>query len=88
MKKLIAIRCIGDHSHGYGHFSRCLAIANYFSKKNYSIIFLINDNVYLKKELSKTKLNSIASSAKTGWPSPSSICNENVFLELAKIGFW
>ena len=57
MKKLIAIRCIGDHSHGYGHFSRCLAIANYFSKKNYSIVFLINDNVYLKKELSKTKLN-------------------------------
>ena len=57
MKKLIAIRCIGDHSHGYGHFSRCLAIARYFSKKNYSVVFLINENIYLKNELSKTKFN-------------------------------
>ncbi len=57
MKKLIAIRCIGDHSHGYGHFSRCLAVADYFSKKNYSIVFLINENIYLKKEFLKTKFN-------------------------------
>ncbi len=55
MKKLIAIRCIGDHSHGYGHFSRCLAIAKYFSKKNLNVIFLINESKYLKEELSKTK---------------------------------
>lgn len=57
MKKLIAIRCIGDHSHGYGHFSRCLAVAGYFSKKNYCVVFLINENIYLKNELSKTKFN-------------------------------
>jgi UDP-2,4-diacetamido-2,4,6-trideoxy-beta-L-altropyranose hydrolase len=57
MKKLIAIRCIGDHSHGYGHFSRCLAVARYFSKKNYSVVFLINENIYLKNELLKTKFN-------------------------------
>jgi len=57
MKKLIAIRCIGNHSHGYGHFSRCLAVANHFSKKNFSVVFLINENVYIKKELSKTKFN-------------------------------
>ena len=55
MKKLIAIRCIGDHSHGYGHFSRCLAVAKYFSKKNLNVIFLINESKYLKEELSKTK---------------------------------
>ena len=57
MKKLLAIRCIADHSHGYGHFSRCLAIANYFSKRDYTIFFLINDDTTMKKELSKIKLN-------------------------------
>jgi UDP-2,4-diacetamido-2,4,6-trideoxy-beta-L-altropyranose hydrolase len=57
MKKLIIIRCVVDHSHGYGHFSRCLSIAEYFSKKNYSVIFLINENVYIKKELLKSKFN-------------------------------
>lgn len=57
MEKSVAIRCIGDHSHGYGHFSRCLAVANYFFKKNYSITFLINHNIHLKKELSKTKFS-------------------------------
>ena len=55
MKKLIAIRCIADHSRGYGHFSRCLAISNYFSKKNYNVLFLINNNTHLKQELSKIK---------------------------------
>jgi UDP-2,4-diacetamido-2,4,6-trideoxy-beta-L-altropyranose hydrolase len=57
LKKLIAIRCIADHSHGYGHFSRCLAIANYFSKKNYDVVFLINRNMSIKNELFKLKLN-------------------------------
>jgi len=57
MKKLVAIRCMADHNSGYGHFSRCLAIANYFLKRHYDIIFLINNNSYLKKELLKNKLN-------------------------------
>lgn len=66
MKKLVAIRCIVDHYSGYGHFSRCLAIANYFLKRHYDVIFLINNNSYLKKELSKNKLNySIISKFKT-----------------------
>ena len=57
MKKLLVIRCIADHSRGYGHFSRCVSIAKYFSKKNYNVIFLINDNVLMKHELSKFNLN-------------------------------
>jgi len=57
MNKLLAIRCIGDQSRGYGHFSRCIAIANYFSTKNYKVVFLIDDDKFIKNELSKFKLN-------------------------------
>jgi spore coat polysaccharide biosynthesis predicted glycosyltransferase SpsG len=57
LKKLLAIRCVADHSRGYGHFSRCLAIANYFSKRDYELLFLINNDVLMKIKLSKIKLN-------------------------------
>ena len=56
LNRKIAIRCIADPIHGYGHFSRCLSLATYFSKKNYSILFLINDNKNLKNELTKINL--------------------------------
>ena len=51
LKKLLAIRCVADHSRGYGHFSRCLAIANYFSKRDYELLFLINNDILMKNEL-------------------------------------
>lgn len=57
LKKIIAIRCISDHSRGYGHFSRSIAISNYFSKKKYEVIFFINND--LIDELKKRKIKHI-----------------------------
>jgi len=55
MKKQIVIRCIAKKTKGYGNFTRSLTIGESLRKTGFKIIFLINQNPIIIKELKKKK---------------------------------
>ena len=56
MKKQIVIRCITKKNKGYGNFTRSLTIGESLRKIGFKIIFLINQNSIIIKELQKKKI--------------------------------
>ena len=58
-QKIIAIRCITEESKGFGHLSRCISLGSNLKKKGFKIIFIINKNNSVIKELEKNKFKYI-----------------------------
>jgi UDP-2,4-diacetamido-2,4,6-trideoxy-beta-L-altropyranose hydrolase len=58
-QKIIAIRCITEESKGFGHLSRCLSLGSNLKKKGFKIIFIVNKNNSVIKELEKNKFKYI-----------------------------
>ena len=56
-ERKIAIRCLTRREKGYGNIKRCLTIADSLKKKKYKIIFIVDQNKEVIKELTKKKYN-------------------------------
>jgi UDP-2,4-diacetamido-2,4,6-trideoxy-beta-L-altropyranose hydrolase len=58
-KSVFGIRCISETGKGYGNFNRCLTVANSLQTQKQNIIFFINKNSIVEKQLLKKKINYI-----------------------------
>ena len=59
MNQKIAIRCIADPLKGYGNFNRSVVLAESLRKKDCKIIFIINQNNSIIRELQNRKFHFI-----------------------------
>lgn len=59
-RKTVAIRCLTKAEKGYGNFRRCLYVAESLRKQNYKILFIIDYNKEIIKELKQRKFIYIA----------------------------
>lgn len=57
--KKIAIRCLTKPSKGFGHFSRCLNVANSLKRNKIQVSFIIDYNKYVITKLKKLKFSFI-----------------------------
>ena len=51
----IAIRCTASPNKGFGNFNRCLILGEELREKKYKILFIIDENPQIIRELIKRK---------------------------------
>lgn len=58
-QRTIAMRCIADTQRGFGNLNRCITLAEEMQEKGFNVIFIVNYNNLVLKELRKRKFQYI-----------------------------